>query len=91
MGEDCLLYTKWIAFTKASSSSASVTLIFAAIPIILGLIVLSYLKKNGQLKNTDRLFLLTLSLLGLVFWAGLIVGPMILVISTLVPIKKSKI
>jgi len=86
-----IIHQMAIAFTKATSSSASVTLIFSFIPIILGLIVLSYLNKNNQLKNTDRFFLLILSLLGLVFWAGFIVGPMILVISTLVPIKKSKI
>ena len=85
-----VIFQMAIAFTKASSSSASVTLIFAAIPIILGLIVLSYLNKNGQIKNTDRLFLLILSLLGLVFWAGFIAGPMILAISALGPSKKSK-
>ena len=83
-----VIFQMVFAFTKATSSSASVTLVFAAIPIILGLVVLRYLSKNGQIKNIDRVFLLILSLFGLIFWAGFIIGPVIIVFSALIPSRK---
>jgi hypothetical protein len=77
-----------IALSKASSASVVVTLIFAGIPIILGYFILQFaIKGETKLTISKRIKLLIFGALGLVFWAGLIVGPIVVIITSFLPDK----
>jgi len=67
------------------SAGVSVTIIFAVIPIILGIWALRAARSPSPLTKKDRLSLGIIGVLGLVFWAGLIIGPVIAIIAALVP------
>jgi uncharacterized membrane protein YqjE len=67
----------------------SVTIIFAVIPIILGIWALRAARSPSPLTKKDRLSLGIIGVLGLVFWAGLIIGPVIAIIAALVPERYS--
>ncbi|UCF50628.1 MAG: hypothetical protein JSU91_03870 [Thermoplasmatales archaeon] len=73
---------------SSSGSSAIITLIFAILPIILGIfLVRASIKITKELKNKERAILLILGILGLVFWSGLIIGPILAIIVSFLPIK----
>jgi hypothetical protein len=81
-----ILHQMAIALSKSGSAAVVVTLIFAAIPIILGYLILKFsIKGEAKLTISNRIKLLILGALGLVFWAGLIVGPIIVIITSLLP------
>jgi hypothetical protein len=65
--------------------AAAITLIFAAVPAVLGIITLRLTRRPVPLSRWDRIFLLLIGGAGLVFWAGLIIGPVCIMISALVP------
>jgi hypothetical protein len=67
------------------SAGVIVTLILAFIPVILGVWILHITRSPFPLLKKDRFFLGIIGLLGLLFWAGLIIGPMIACIVALVP------
>jgi hypothetical protein len=67
------------------SAGVIVTLILAFIPIILGIWILHIARSTFLLSKKDRLSLGIVGLLGLLFWAGLIIGPAIALIAALVP------
>ncbi len=67
---------------------AIVTLIFALIPIILGYVILWILFKNtDKISLTKRVLLIICGVLGLVFWAGFIIGPVLIIITAVLPFK----
>ena len=72
------------------SAGVIVTIIFAFIPIILGIWALRAARSPSPLTKKDRLSLGIIGVLGLVFWAGLIIGPVIAIIAALVPVRYSK-
>ncbi|KYC45706.1 MAG: hypothetical protein APG12_01059 [Candidatus Methanofastidiosum methylothiophilum] len=76
------------AFTKAFSESALITAVFASIPIVLGITIFGYTSKVGPRTVQTKLSLLLLSGLGLIFWAGMILGPAVVIISAMLPSKK---
>ncbi|WP_455391606.1 hypothetical protein [[Eubacterium] cellulosolvens] len=82
-----LLNQMLIALSKTSfNPAAGVTLIFIFIPIILGIAIFKItLKENGQLQLKDRIYFVIYGLLGLFLWAGLIIGPIILILASLIP------
>jgi hypothetical protein len=67
---------------------AAITIIFAAIPAVMGICTLRLARRPVPRSRLDRISLLLIGGLGLVFWAGLIIGPVSAVISALVPEKK---
>jgi len=83
-----LIYQMINAFTKAFSGSAFITIVFASIPIVLGIVLLGYSSKEQPKKIETKIPLLLLSGLGLIFWAGIILGPILVFISALLPSKK---
>ena len=67
------------------SAGVILTLIFALIPILLGVWALRITRSTSPRSKKNRLSLGIIGLLGLLFWAGLIIGPVIAVIAALVP------
>jgi len=67
------------------SAGVIVTLILAFIPIMLGIWILRIARSGSPQSNKDRVSLGIIGLLGLLFWAGLIIGPVIAIIAALVP------
>jgi len=72
------------------SAGVIVTLILAFIPIMLGIWILRIARSPFPLSKKDRFSLGIIGLLGLLFWAGLIIGPVIAIIAALVPVRYSK-
>lgn len=71
---------------SGATPAVVVTLIFAALPIILGYFILKFsIHGEAKLTMNSRIKLLIYGALGLVFWAGLIVGPLIVIIISLLP------
>jgi hypothetical protein len=65
-----------------------VTIVFAAIPIILGIgIMLNSFTKPDMFRIKERAWMIAFALIGLTFWSGLYIGPAILVIAAILPMK----
>jgi hypothetical protein len=67
------------------SAGVMVTLILAFIPIILGIWILRITRSPFPLSKKNRFLLGIIGFLGLLFWAGIIIGPLIAFIAALVP------
>jgi hypothetical protein len=67
------------------SSSIALTLIFAIIPIALGVWALRMGRTSSISSIQNRSFLVLIGILGLIFWAGLIIGPLIAIGAALIP------
>jgi hypothetical protein len=67
------------------SAGVIVTLILAFIPAILGVWILRIARSTFPLSKQNRFSLGIIGLLGLLFWAGLIIGPVITLVAALVP------
>jgi hypothetical protein len=81
-----------IALSKSgASAAASVTLIFAVIPIALGVLILKFsIKDEAKLTIKNRIKIFIFGILGLILWAGLIVGPIIIFVVSFLPGKFKK-
>lgn len=66
-----------------------VTLIFAALPILLGYSIIRKVKKSDP-SFGQEIRLLVYGLFGLFFWAGYLVGPLFVILSALIKILKRK-
>ena len=67
------------------SSGVVLTLIFALIPALLGIWALRVARLPSPHSLKDRLFLGIIGLLGLVSWAGLIIGPVMALLAAVLP------
>ncbi len=66
--------------------SAILTLIFISIPVGLGIVALRTGFGSGQpVLAKERVLLAVIGMLGLLFWAGLIIGPVIAFVAAIVP------
>lgn len=72
------------------SAGVIVTLIFIMIPGVLGLLILLKLYKEEKLDKNRRINFLIYGILGLVFWCGAIVGPILVIIASVVPVLHLK-
>jgi len=91
IGSGFMTFTQmFIALIGATSaSSAMLTLVFAILPIVLGLVMVKkMLGGNTSLNMRDRLIMLMLGIFGLVLWSGLLVGPVISIIISFLPGSK---
>ena len=85
-----ILHQMIIALMGATYDSLLVvTLIFAFLPLLLGYSILRKATKP-ELSMGQEIRLLIYGILGLVFWAGYIIGPVIVIISVLIKIIKRK-
>jgi hypothetical protein len=87
-----ILMQMGIALSKSGASVAAVvTLIFAAIPIALGVLILKFsIKDEAKLTIKNRIKIFIFGVLGLILWAGLIVGPIIIFVVSFLPGKFKK-
>jgi hypothetical protein len=67
------------------SSAAGITLILVLIPVILGFAALRLARAPEPRLPKDRFFIAAIGCLGLLVWAGFLIGPLIAVIAALVP------
>jgi hypothetical protein len=68
-----------------------ITIVFATIPLILGLTTLRIALKNSPKATVrKRIYFVILGVAALFIWAGLIVGPILAIIAALVPTKIRK-
>jgi hypothetical protein len=77
-----------IALGRAHVTSlVVVTLIFISIPAILGIMtLLKTIKKKDELERKDRVMLAIYGVLGLIFWGGVIFGPIVILIASVLPV-----
>jgi len=69
-----------------STSSAVLTLVFAMLPIALGLVMIrKMIGERTSLNMRDRVIFLTLGILGFALWAGLLVGPALSIVVSFLP------
>jgi len=73
------------------NSLAILTVVFGALPIILGIVLLrKIIQFKGQLKTTDRIILAVLGFAGLFVWSGLLLGPVLVIVASVLPNKAFK-
>lgn len=73
-----------IAVTGPSSSIA-LTLIFAIIPMALGIWALRMGRTSAKRTIKERTFLALIAILGMIFWAGLVIGPLLAIGAAVIP------
>ncbi len=90
IGSGAIMFTQMIlALTTATPNlSVIVTIVFAFIPILLGIFILRITTKDrNSVSKRDRAILALLGFLGLFAWAGLILGPALSLLTSVVPTK----
>jgi hypothetical protein len=93
VGSGVMILTQMILALSTSTPdfSALLTLIFIMLPIFLGAAILRIVaKKRKSIAKRSRLFLALLGLSGLFAWAGLIIGPILSVLTSILPVKLSE-
>jgi hypothetical protein len=87
LGGASIVLVQMVRVLRVTGPSAGViiTLIFTMIPILLGIWALRIARSPSPQSKKDRLSLGIIGLLGLLFWAGLIIGPVVAFIAALVP------
>ena len=77
-----------IALAGASAeNSAVITLIFGLLPILFGVLLIRIsIRIVKEFNKEDRVLLFVLGLLGLIFWSGVIVGPVLAIMTSFFPI-----
>lgn len=81
------LYQLIAAATKVTvGAEALVTLIFAIIPLAVGVVAIRLSLKNGQEASWKRrIYYVVLGVVALFMWAGLIVGPILAIVASIMP------
>jgi hypothetical protein len=87
LGGASIVLVQMVRVIRVTGPSAGViiTLIFTMIPILLGIWALRIARSPSPQSKKDQLSLGIIGLLGLLFWAGLIIGPVVAFIAALVP------
>jgi hypothetical protein len=68
-----------------------ITIVFASIPLILGLATLRItLKNSSKATMRKRIYFIILGVAALFIWAGLIIGPILAILAALMPTKINK-
>ncbi len=82
-----ILFQMTLALTKTSIVTEVVlTLVFAAIPIILGAATLRLiLKRKGTVNTRLRIYMVILGIAALFAWAGLLIGPALALVASILP------
>ncbi|MCP8307066.1 MAG: hypothetical protein H3Z49_08235 [archaeon] len=91
IGSGAMMFTQMIlALTTANPDlSVFVTIVFALIPILLGIAIIRLTTKDRDgISKRVRVLLALLGFLGLFAWAGLIVGPALSLLTSVLPAKR---
>jgi hypothetical protein len=76
----------WVFSFTGYSPESSITLLFAAIPILLGFWALWIGRPKTPVSMRERISLAIIGGLGFVAWAGLIIGPVLALIAAFLPV-----
>lgn len=90
IGSSLMLFTQmFIAIIGATSTSSAVlTLMFTVLPLVLGLFLIRKMIVDQTSFNTrNRVIIFVCGILGFVVWGGLLIGPALSIITSLLPIK----
>jgi hypothetical protein len=75
----------------AIGSEAVITLIFAIVPLAIGLVALRLSVKNSDKTNwKKRIYYVVLGVAALFMWAGLIIGPILAIVASIMPTSLKK-
>ena len=75
----------WALAYTGFSSSALVTVFFILVPVVLGLLALWIGRPGITFSIRDRAILFLVGILGLAFWAGIYIGPVLALTAGLIP------
>jgi hypothetical protein len=90
LGSGAMMFTQMILALAATGPdfSAVLTVVFTLLPILLGVAILRLtIKDPKSLTKRVRTFIAILGLLGLFTWAGLLVGPALALLTSILPAK----
>ena len=88
VGSGLMLLTQMLLALIGSTydSLIIVTLVFVALPMVLGFVLVKKIVLfKGQLSTVDRIVLVILGLAGFFTWSGLLLGPTLVIIISLLP------
>jgi hypothetical protein len=86
-----LLFQMTLSLSKMPTGSAGaiITSIFGIVPIVLGILILKFwFSEEIEPDKGDRIKFIIFGLVGIFIWAGYLVGPVLLIISSLIPLRK---
>lgn len=93
LGGACVTFTQMVRALGITGwdPSAILTLIFIGVPVGLGIVALRTGFRSGQpVPAQERVVLAVVGVLGLAFWGGLIIGPVIAIVAAIVPAGTKK-
>jgi len=71
---------------SSADNSVIMTLLFGLLPILFGILLIrTSMRIVKELNKTNRAILLVIGIFGLIFWSGVIIGPVLTIISSLLP------
>lgn len=84
-----LLFQMILSFTRTSLvPEIAITVILALLPVLLGIAVIRIvIKSRGKVSIRSRIYLATLGISGFFIWAGVIVGPVLAILTSLLPAR----
>jgi len=88
LGSGMLVVIQMVAAAQVTGLSPSMllTVFFAAVPVILGLLLVRTAAVTGPSPSyRERAMMMILGFCGLIFWAGLIAGPVLAMVASLMP------
>jgi hypothetical protein len=87
-----IIFQMILALTSAALDlSVVLTIAFALFPILLGTAILRLAVKDGEIvTRRDRAYLALLGVLGVITWAGLLIGPAISILTSVLPARKRR-
>jgi len=90
LGSGFMMLTQMLVALAATSlnQSAAVTLVLALVPILLGMTILWISLSQETVTKGRRAWLAILGLLGLFTWSGMLVGPVLSILTSLMPMRK---
>jgi len=88
IGSGLMILMQMIIALAGSSADNSViiTLLFGLLPILFGILLIrTSMRIVKELNKTNRAILLVIGIFGLIFWSGVIIGPVLTIISCFLP------
>ena len=94
LGSGAMMFTQMILALAATGLdfSAVLTIVFTLLPILLGVAILRLtIKDPKSVTRRVRAFIAILGLLGLFAWAGLLIGPTLALLTSILPTKSWRV
>jgi hypothetical protein len=90
LGSGLMILTQMIVALARATPDFSIvlTMIFALMPILLGIAILRLTDRKKDVTNRLRVYIAIVGVIGLFVWAGLLIGPALALLASLVPTKR---